>query len=276
MGEKDYWLRLARALRSELDSSLRSWAGLPVVDYFIGFQYAYVQLEGGWCGVAAAPYWSGRRHEPLAEALEDATPRMLARLVEKTANSLAASLALAAVNAATNAWIECTTEPGIEFGLDALDLVKSGSGTVILVGYMAPIARKLRKMGYKVYVTELERRLVAKASIDGFPVIGGLELEHVAANADMFVVSGAALIDPPSLFPLLESARSAEIVLVGASSSFHPRIAWRLSASIVAGIYIDRTVCSYVRRAVAQGGGPYMVERSWGVRLVKWAAARQS
>ena len=274
MEEKDYWLKLARALRSELDSSLRSWAGLPVVDYFIGFCYAYVQLEGGWCGVAAAPRWSYWRHEPIAEVLEDATPRMLARLVEKTANGLAASLALAAVNAATNAWIECTTEPGVMFGLDALDLVKPGSGTVLLVGYMASIARKLREMGYKVYVTEFERRLVARASIDGFPVVGGLELERVAAKADMIVASGAALVDPPSIFPLLEIAEDAEVAFVGVSSSFHPRIAWRLSAAIVAGTYIDRTVCSYVRRAVAQGGSPYLAGRRWRVRLVKWAARR--
>lgn len=273
MHQRSAWRMLSRALLEALDGPLRRWAGLGVVDAFAGRSHVYVELEGGWCGVSLVPHWLPV--EPLDERLEDATPRMLARLAGRGL-PLAAAFAVAAVNAATSAWIECTAEPGVEVQRRSLaELVGVGHGDrVVLLGYMAGLARELGVAGAEVLVAELDPALRGEARSAGYPVLETLE-ETLGAlrSASLVVASGSAVLDPPRLLEEFAAARAArERVLVGHTSSFHPVVGARLGATIVAGTYIDRSVCRELRWTVAAGGGPHRAEARRRIRLVKWVA----
>ncbi|OWJ55492.1 hypothetical protein Pdsh_01470 [Pyrodictium delaneyi] len=243
------------------------------MDAFAGRSHAYVELEGGWCGVSLIPHWLPL--EPFDERLEDATPRMLARLAGR-GEPLAAALAVAAVNAVTNAWIECTTEPPVEVqrrSLSEILGVRRGD-RVVLLGYMAGVADELRSTGAEVLVAELDPALREEARRAGYPVLEAREeaLEALR-SADIAVASGSAVLDPPLLLEEFEAARAArERALVGHTSSFHPVVGARLGATLVAGTYIDRSICREIRWTVAAGGGPHRAETRRRVRLVKWVA----
>ncbi|KSW12508.1 hypothetical protein CF15_07245 [Pyrodictium occultum] len=267
------WRRLSRALLEALDGPLRRWAGLRLADAFAGLSHVYLELEGGWCGVSLVPRWLPL--EPLDAVLEDATPRMLARLAAR-GGGLAAAFAVAAVNAATGAWIECSPEPGVAVqrtGLASLLRVERGD-TVVMLGYMPGLAGELAARGARVAVAELDPSLLSEAERAGYPVLRSMEetLEALRA-ADIVVASGSAVLDPPRLLKELAAAGAArERVLAGPTSSFHPLVAGRLGATLVAGTYIDRSVCRELRWAVAAGAGPHSLERRRRARLVKWVA----
>jgi uncharacterized protein (DUF4213/DUF364 family) len=266
------WRRVARAFTAELGSSLRRWASLRLVDYVVGLRYTYVELEGGWCGAAATPYWLGvERLGFLDMRAPQPTPNTLARMALETGHPLAFSLLIAAANAATSALIASQPTEWLGPGDVASIVEELGARRVVMVGFMEELAARLRRAGVEVEVAEADRQLAQRASLLGFRLLGGLQLFEALGKADAVVASGSMLVDPCTATEILEASRGP-VVLVGPTSSFHPRIACRLGASWVAGVYYDRRVCWALRRAVAQAGGPHSAGRVWGVRLPGWAA----
>ena len=267
--EESCWRRMARAFEAEFGSTLREWASRRVKRLIVGLRYAYVELEGGWCGIAATPYWASA--SPLPPPGHQATAWSLARLTEK-GHVLAAALLVAAANAATSALIASKPTPWLRVGFKLADLVASewGAKHVVMVGFMRGAALELARAGIRVDVVELDRGLAAEALRSGFRVVGGVEAEDALEQADAVIASGSILSDPCQGLSVIE--RAGRVVLVGPSSSFHPRIAGRLGVAAIAGVYVDWRVCPYLYEAVTLGGGPHTAERVYGVKLAKWIA----
>jgi uncharacterized protein (DUF4213/DUF364 family) len=266
------WQRVARAFMAEFGSALRSWSSLRISRYIVGIRYTYVELEGGWCGVAATPYWLGvERLEFVGLKAPQPTPNTIARLAFETGNPLAFSLLIASANAATSALIASQPTPWLERS-NIVSLLRSlEARRVVMVGFMEGLARKLRSEGFEVNVIEADRFLAGRARLAGFNLLGGVEALRAIEDADAVIVSGSALTDPCKAMEVVETARGS-VILVGPSASFHPRIACRLGVGWLAGVYYDRRICWALHEVVSQGGGPHTAERVWGVRLPEWLA----
>ena len=271
------WRWLGRAMRSVLDTELRKWSSLLVADAFIGARYSYVELDGGWCGVAFSPREPG---EPVS-GLENATPRYLARLVERGLGGGAASLALAALNAATMAWIYETPDPPILLEKELGSVIGfRGDESVAVIGYMRGVVDEVLPRVRRVYVVEMsdELRREAEKRYKGYERVQVLGVENatrVLGAASILVVTGSALLYPGILLEQLRAARNTrERVIVGPTSSFHPRLAARLGFTLVGGVYIDPSLCSILRWHVAGGGGLHSLRRGSKAPLVPRFFAR--
>jgi uncharacterized protein (DUF4213/DUF364 family) len=258
------WRILGKAMREVLDSALRKWAGLRIADAFLGARYSYVELVGGWCGVAYVP---GHDLGREVDVLEEATPRLLARLVERGFGRGAASLALAAINAATMAWIYESLDPPVIVEKRLSDIVGAGRGDkVVVLGYMRGIVDEFLEAGAEVYVSEIGEDLYPEAARDaeskGFTVISRDEAEHYLKKATIMVASGSALLYPELTLRELKAASNArERVFVGPTSSFHPLLGRKIGVTLVGGVYIDPSMCNMVRWHVAGGGGLHSFRR---------------
>ena len=260
MSSRDEWGWLGRALRSVLDSELRRWGGLRLFDAFIGPRYSYVELDGGWCGIAYSPRETGR----VVEELEHATPRYLARLVERGLGGGAASLALAAANAATMAWIYETPDPPILIEARLSDFIELRSDDVVaVIGFMRGVVEELANRANRVYVIELSEELRQEASgISGVEVLSAEDGMKVLPQVSVLVATGSALLYPAIFRQQLAKARNArERVIVGPTSSFHPRLARLLGLTGLGGVYIDPSLCRILRWHIAGGGGIHSFRR---------------
>ena len=256
-------VRLSRILLEALDSPLRKWASLPITLYAAS-RYSIVVVEWRWCGIA----YNVPGARPATTPPVNLSLRLLARMSDE--GPVERSLAIAGLNAATAAWLYYTVAPkGVVFEPCLLDLAGVRENqVVVMAGFMEPLARRARERGARIVVLENSEELRRRAAMLGYEVA---EDTDVLREADHFFMSGSSLVeDPERTVRELREASSATRILVGPTASFHPLVAARLGADIVAGSLIPLGLCDEAWRMIAAGHGAHSLSRR--IRLVKWAA----
>jgi len=252
-------LKLSSLLLWLLDTHLRPWSSLDIRDFILGLNMAYVEVEGGYCGVAVVP----RSVNPSYCSIGvHPTPRLLARAASQ---SLACSiLAIALVNALTSSWIHYTpwsVRPVLASSY--LERINSGDH-VLLVGFMEKLAERLRSMNVLVSVLESSDDAKRLAERKGFKVLSGIESN---ATYDHVLASGTSIYDPERLRRLLSLAPPSGVrAIIGPTASFHPELARRLGANFLGGALIPRSLCEKVKTMVSLGYPVTIVKRY----MVKW------
>jgi len=255
---------LREAIQEAMRTVLRNYARLAIREMGLGRRFLYIQAENNVLGLAYAP-----QTEPLPAWLVERgyTLEEVASLA--WSHPLLSSAALAAVNAATAALIDehgmntIDARPGVDVG-DVIAAMWPDARTA-MVGYVAGVARTLRKHGLSVTVYEDNERHRREAESDGFQAFPGRQLIADMDDYELIVATGASLLDPL----VVTAARRAGtgLAIVGPTSSFHPAVAARLGASVLGGSYVPPEKREKVLKLVKAGQG---FRRIRG-HVAKWA-----
>lgn len=223
-------------------------------DWCVCLRYAYVEVlteEGRYLGVALVP------HEDIhgvRAPLREPSMESLIELVSSP-NPFDKVLGVALINALSSHLIRKDEElsglPEISEGVPSL-LSSEGVRSVLVVGNMVPLVRKLKEAGMEVYVTE---RNPAGRWGGAYP---DTSFARLARNVEAAVITGATLVNDTIDF-LLEALDHTFKVLVGPTAGAYPRLLAPRYVDAVASMVVDDVEA--VKRVLRLGGGRWDFSR---------------
>jgi uncharacterized protein (DUF4213/DUF364 family) len=217
--------------------------GLTAADVRIGLAYTSVRLDNGNIGIA----WTGRRHTgdcnhgPKAGTLAGRPAGELLDMLAIADHSLYRTIGLATANALTAGLPRPET-----VSVDILDLVGiQASDHVVMVGFFGPLFPRLRRIGCRLDVLELDNDKPGTMSPD--------EGRSSLAACSVAIITATSIITNTidELLSDLGNIRAA--VILGPSSFMRPEVFSGTPVTHIAGVRIHdaRTV----ERIVSEGGG---------------------
>ncbi len=222
--------------------------GAVVTDWCVCLSYAYVEvLAGGerYLGVAVVPHEDvygvkASLREPSRERLKD---------MVSSPNPLDKVLGVALINALSSYLIRqdgvLRASPEIAEDVPSL-LVSEGIRSVLVVGNMAPLVRRLREVGMEVFVTE---RNPAVRCGGAYP---DTSFPRLARGVEAAVITGATLVND-TLDNILEALTHAFKILVGPTAGAYPPLLVPKHVEAVASMVVEDVEA--VKRVLRLGGG---------------------
>lgn len=219
-----------------------------ISDWCVCLRYAYVEIgrcERKYLGVALVP------HEDVHGVRPALRPPSLESLPEMVSspNPIDKVLGVALINALSSALVreEGLLRTSSEIALDVPTLLsRKGVRSVLVVGNMAPLVRKLREAGMEVFVTE---RNPATRWGGAYP---DTSFARLAKRVEAAVITGAALVND-TLDYLLDALGHAFKVLVGPTAGAYPPLLAPRYVDAVASMLVDDV--DAVKRVLKLGGG---------------------
>jgi uncharacterized protein len=216
---------------------------LKVADVRIGLGYTSVRLDNGNIGLA----WTARNrsggctHEPSAGTLGGSPALVLLENLIATKSALSRSIALATANALAAGMPRPQTT-----SVEVLELANiQASDHVVMVGFFGPLIPRLRQIGCRLDILELNREKPGTLSPDdGQAPLAACSVAIITATA---IVTGT--ID--ELLGGLGRPRAA--IILGPSSFMRPEVFSGTPVTHIAGVRIRNA--SAVEKIVSEGGG---------------------
>lgn len=228
--------------------------GAEVRDWCVCLRYAYVEVGVGGSrhlGVALVPHEdvhgvSAPLREPTIEGLRD---------LASSPNPIDKVLGVALINALSSHLISRDKVLGASGDVteDIPSLLASeGVRSVLVVGNMAPLVRRLRDAGMEVLVTE---RNPAARWGGAYP---DTSVTRLAGLAEAAVITGAALVND-TIDQLLELLPHAFKVLAGPTAGAYPPLLIPKHVDAVASMVVEDAEA--VKRVLRLGGGRWDFSR---------------
>lgn len=225
-----------------------------VTDWCVCLRYAYVEVVAGGVrhlGVALVPHEDIQGVRP---SLRVPSVKELREMVSSP-NPIDKVLGVALINALSSHLTRRAGLPSIspDAAEDIPTLLSSeGVRSVLVVGNMAPLVRRLREAGMKVFVTE---RNPAARWGGAYPDTSFTRLAH---GVEAAVITGAALVND-TLDYLLEALNHAFKVLVGPTAGAYPPLLTPRHVDAVASMLVDDVEA--VKRVLRLGGGRWDISK---------------
>ena len=223
-------------------------SGGEVTDWCVCLRYAYAEIVADgvrYLGVALVPHEDVHGVRP---SLREPSLKRVRDMVSSP-NPLDKVLGIALINAVSSHLIRradlLRTSSDVAEDVPLL-LSSEGIRSVLVVGNMVPLVRKLREAGMEVFVTE---RNPAARWGGAYPDTSFTRLAH---RVEAAVITGAALANDTIDF-LLEALGHAFKVLVGPTAGAYPPLLAPKYVDAVASMLVEDV--DAVKRVLRLGGG---------------------
>ena len=241
---------MANTLQKKIIDYLKPLAkDLSVADVRIGLGYTTVRLNNGNIGLAwTAPSHPGScTHEAKAGTLAERPAEELLEMLASPHNPLSRSIGLATANALSAGLPRPDTTT-----TDALELANiQASDHVVMVGFFGPLVPRLRKLGCRLDILELENDRP-----DTLPPEKG---RAALAECNVAIITATSLITG-TLDQLLSNLGSPRVViLLGPSTFMDPTVFAGTPVTHIAGARIRNATA--VERVVSEGGGTRILKQ---------------
>lgn len=219
-----------------------------VSDVRIGLGYTAVRLDSGHAGVAWTPRETaaGCTHLPSAGTLAGHCAVEILAMLADAQSALPRALGLATANAL----LATAPQPGNrEEVISSLGV--TSDDRVAMVGYFAPVVARLKKIGCRLDVVELN-------PFHGEGTLTPVQAEGALSTCTVAVITGTSLINATfdAVCERLENPRAA--VLLGPSSPLCGEVFNGTPITHVAGSRV--TDADTVLRIVSEGGGTMLMK----------------
>ncbi|RLE98962.1 MAG: hypothetical protein DRJ63_06660 [Thermoprotei archaeon] len=225
---------------------------LETVDTIIGVKYCYVSVRGSLgleAGVSFVPLEDLNCTEPL---FEPPSPSNIVEYASST-NPLWKTAAVAYINAVSQ-YLLWKLNHINEFKLVSLNLIDMLSeliepeNTVVVIGNMEPIVRKLKNTCRELYVLERNPKMRV-----GENVYADTAAPRLLGKADVVIVTGATLVNDTIDHVLALSSKARFKIVVGPTAGIYPEIFFKYGVDYVASL----KVVDYekVKKCIMLGGG---------------------
>ena len=166
------------------------------------------------------------------------------------------AIAIATLNAlSATCWErELSHDYRIQVNTDAVDAVRMpAESSVVVVGAVVPILRKLKARGGRWWVIEQDPQTLKGDEMNHF--IPADQSAATISAADVLIVTGVTLVNH-TLDPILQAARpDAEIAVIGPTASMLPDALFARGVRVVGGVWVKEP--DQLLDVLAAGGSGY-------------------
>ncbi len=235
----DETLKLIKENLNELDVKTTGVA--------VGLFYSGVVFQFNRCLYGGVAYVFRELCPPTFKAgiLHELNPFTLAEL-SLSPNLVEASVGVASLNALSQIIME-KNHKYEKFSIDVADLVRKDE-SVVMVGYMEPVIKKLLEKTRRIIVSETKQltRTIVRV------VPSSDAVEHLT-TADVVIITGSTLVNKTIDEILRLDLKAREVAVVGPTASILPNVLFDHGVTAVMGVEV--TDPNKMLQIICQGGG---------------------
>lgn len=208
---------------------------LELIDIGIAYPYTYSIIKGregvaiGLCMTMVGDIGDYEHRIPITIDEEMKISELVKEAVDR--HLLKRFLGIATINAVSQYLLRISEG---NYNLDVTNIIlknypEAKKYNVAVIGYMKPVAQKLREKGYRVYVFERDPILRGEAIPDFF------EYRYLP-DMDIVIATGATLINDTIDQIVERSKKARDIILTGPTAQVHPKFIEKQGISYLSSI----------------------------------------
>lgn len=239
-------------------------ANITIERAVIGLFFTGVKLSNGYGGVSYTPIKSipeavccpsSAASMPIPGKITGAPVTNFFKDIHSNSH-IKKSLAIATLNALSNTYwnSQKPTDYEIKTGVDPIDVIEiPEEALVVVIGALAPYLRRLKKWKQPFIVLELDPATLKPDELPFFRPAA--DAPEVIPQADVLIATGTTLIND-TIHNLLDYCKdSAQVVIVGPTSSMLPEPFFKRGVDVLGGVLVTKP--DELLDMISEGGSGY-------------------